>query len=128
MGSTGTGNFSDYPTGSGNPTQPTTGGGGGGVDPNDRCLTAFSVQLEDVEHSAYFQMTSILPPIGTKLKLAHQKRIVAVDLNGAVVGNLPTKYNYLADCMAKGQDYIGQVVTSVSGHTATVIVDFAPIP
>ena len=121
MGSTGSGSFSDYPG--------TGGAGGGGGEPTseDRCTRAFSVTLQDVEHSEYYARTSSVPPKDTQFSVEHRKRLVAVDASGASVGNLPTSFNYLADSLAGGFSYAGVVSASSERPTATITVDFAPV-
>lgn len=122
MGSSGSGSFTDYP-GSGKAKG--AGGGGAGGLPEDRCGKAFSTQLEDVEHHAYFGKHGSLPPVGTELEVVHSKRLVAVS-DGDVVGNLPIKLNYLAACIKGGYGYIGKVTVSKPGSSAVVIADFVP--
>ncbi|MGQ7387948.1 hypothetical protein ACTGWU_10745, partial [Streptococcus suis] len=75
MGSTGSGNFSDYPTGRGN---------------DNRCDKAFSVKLEDIEHCDFFKANGTVPAVGTPLSIPHSKRVVAQTADGEIVGNLPT--------------------------------------
>jgi len=116
MGSSGSGSFTDYP-----------GSGKNEADaaPEDRCKKALSSQLEDVEHHAYYTAHGKPPPIGTVLEVALVKRVVAV-ADGEIVGNLPTRLNYLAGCMRAGYEYVGIVTTSKSGPTVIVSGDFAP--
>jgi hypothetical protein len=122
MGSSGSGSFSDYP-GSGK----AKGGGDGGPGglPEDRCGKAFSAQLEDLEHHAYFTKHGAPPPVGTELEVVHFKRLVAVT-DGDIVGNLPTKLNYLAACIKDGYSYVGKVTVSKPGSSVVVSADFAP--
>ncbi|NIY76117.1 hypothetical protein HED22_10715 [Thalassospira sp. HF15] len=126
MGSTGSGSFSDYPGSSGR----SGGSGSGSEDGNggqgDRCERAFSIALEDVNHSGYFTSHNTVPPVGTKVVLVHNKRLVAQTTSGDDVGNLPTKMNYLAACMRGGYSYEGEVISSSVGAVAKVTVDFAP--
>lgn len=130
MGSTGSGRISDYPGSSS--YRPGGGGpggggpGGGGPGDSDRCARAFSVNLEDVERSDYYQQHQSVPPVGTQLKVVKHKRIVAETDDGQVVGNIPTSHNYLAACIKNGWSYFG-VVRSVSNvpPEAVVTVDFA---
>lgn len=110
MGSTGSGNFSDYPRGQGN---------------DDKCDKAFAVKLEDIEHCDYFKNHSSVPAVGTVLVIAHTKRIVAQTDAGEIVGNLPTSLNYLAGCLRQGYKYTGQIRDSKNGPVATVTADFA---
>ena len=121
MGSTGSGNFSDYPgSGSG------SGSGGGGASGDDRCNRAFSCMLEEIEHCEYFAANQDVPPANTALTLELRGRLMAIDPNGLSIGALPTQFNYLADCMNDGFSYEGRVVTSTSGAVASVNVDYAP--
>lgn len=146
MGSSGSGSFSDYPgSKGGSPTGGAGGGAGadgvagaggaagiagatGGAAGADKCTQAFSTELEDVEQSPYYGATGSLPPLGTPLTIAHQKRIVAVDDQGRVVGNLPTALNHLAECLEEGFSYSGQVTSSNAGPPSLVEADFAPNP
>jgi hypothetical protein len=131
MGSGGSGRLTDYP-GSGKSSKGKAGGdaGGGGVPPQtDRCARAISTNLEDVEQSAYFKAHKACPPKDTRLQIAHQKRLVAQTDAGEVVGNLPTRFNYLADCIADGYSYVGYVRNSGNGPpVATVAADFTAMP
>lgn len=130
MGSTGSGRFSDYPGGGGGNSGAGgtggSGGSGGGGGNEDRCVRAFSVSLQDIEHSERYIRTSTLPPVGEQLYIEHRKRVVAVDASGESVGSLPTTYNYLADCIADGYSYSGIVSASSGGANAALVVDFAP--
>ena len=122
MGSRGSGRFSDYP----GTSRAGSNGGDGSSDGDDRCARAFSVNLQDVEHGEYFERTSTVPAIGTEIGIELRKRLVAVDKLGRSIGNLPTTYNYLADCLADGFVYEGVVSASATGPSAVVTVDCAP--
>lgn len=142
MGSSGSGRISDYPGSSrargdrdGGRGRDSGGGGGaggsggGGGQPEDRCGKAFSVRLEDIEHSEYFTAHGAPPPLGETLHVRQRKRLVAETSTGQTVGNLPTSYNYLAGCLKDGWAYTGQVTTSSSGPpVAAVTADFAAMP
>lgn len=130
MGSSGSGRFSDYPgsgTGSGGGS---AGGGAPGYD--DQCTRAFSVELEDVEHSTYFGNHGSVPPVGTELHVVMGQRISAATDSGEIVSNLPTRFNYLAGCLEARFTYTGAVRDSSDGPlVAEVSVDFgsnAPTP
>lgn len=135
MGSSGGGRISDYSGSKGGSNKGTggsgggAGGGGGGdgpIPPEERCGRAFSVELEDVEHSDHFAANGGPPPVGTALRIRRLKRLVAETLDGVSVGNVPTSHNYLADCIEADWSYVGQVRVSSSGPpTASVIGDFA---
>jgi hypothetical protein len=123
MGSSGSGNFSDY---SGKPNQPTGGGGSsGGSSGSDLCRQAVSAGLEDIAEYDFFTTTGGVPPVGTQLTLAHRGRVVAVSANDSIVGALPTRYNYLASCLKDGIRYTGVVTASASGPVPRVNADFA---
>ncbi len=127
MGSSGSGNISDYP---GTSRGGSGGGiGGGGEPPVDRCERAFSVRLEDIEHSDYFRTYGAPPPVGETLHVRQRKRLVAETSAGQSVGNLPTSYNYLASCMKSGWGYTGTVrTTSVAPPITTIAADFGATP
>lgn len=124
MGSSGSGRFSDYPgSGAGGGS---AGGGAPGYD--DQCARAFSVSLEDVEHSTYFGNHGSVPPVGTELHVILAQRISAATASGEIVGNLPTRFNYLAGCLEAGFTYAGAVRNSSDGPpVAEVSVDFGSI-
>lgn len=137
MGSSGSGRISDYPgtsrrgggSGGGDGQGDGGGAGGGGGQPQDRCAKAFSVRLEDIEHSTYFEAYGAPPPAGETLHVRQRKRLVAETSAGQSVGNLPTFYNHLASCLRDGWGYTGTVTTSsAAGPVATVTADFAAIP
>jgi hypothetical protein len=123
MGSAGSGRISDYP-GSSSQGKPSNGG-----PPVDRCARAFTVRLEDVEQSDYYQSHKTTPPLGTQLEVAQRKRLVAQTANGESVGNLPTSFNYLASCLKDGWRYIGTVQSATNGPpVASISADFAATP
>ena len=124
MGSTGSGSFSDYP--GSRPNEKGQGAGGGGASGEDRCARAFSCTLEEVEQCEYFSANGDVPPVNTALSIEQRGRLFAVDAAGRTVGALPTKFNYLADCIAAGFAYEGRVNASTTAPVASVSVDFAP--
>lgn len=136
MGSSGSGSFSDYPgSGRGGSGGGTSGGGsggaggggagGGGGDPCDR---AFSTELEDVQHSDYWNANGVVPPVGTEVEIVRKKRLVAQDTAGSSIGNLPTALNSLAACLEKGWTYVGTVQASSSGPPEpNVVIDVAAV-
>jgi hypothetical protein len=130
MGSSGSGRISDYPGTSRDGGGGGQGGGSGSGDgqPEDRCGRAFSVRLEDIEHSEYFAFHGSPPPVGETLQVQQRKRLVAETIAGQSVGNLPTSYNYLASCLKDGWTYTGAVTTSNVGRpVASVTADFAAL-
>jgi hypothetical protein len=125
MGSTGSGSFSDYP--GSRPSGGSQGDGGGGASGADRCARAFACTLEEVEQCDFFSNSGAVPPVGTALTIEHRGRLFAVNESGQAVGALPTKFNYIADCLADGFHYDGRVNSSSLLPTASVSVDFAPL-
>lgn len=122
MGSTGSGNFSDYSKRPPKSANDKSGGGSG----EDQCLRAFSTDLEDIESCEYFVRNNNVPPVGTEVTVVLDKRLCVQDLKGVVIGYLPTRYNYLAGCMDEGHSYSGRVSESGLGVLAYVRVDIHP--
>jgi hypothetical protein len=123
MGSSGSGNLTDY---SKSPNVKTGGGGSsGGSSGGDKCGEAFNVGLEDVGTYPYHHTTGTVPAVGTVLTISLATRIVAVDPTGVAVGAVPTRYNYLAKCLEAGFSYSGVVTASSNGPNPQVQVDFA---
>ena len=129
-GVVGPGESADHPASS--PSKPKGGGNGGddGVPPEDRCARAFSVRLEEIEQSDYYKAHGSIPPVGTPLRVAQRKRLVAQTASGEGVGYLPTAFNYLAACLKAGWSYDGAVQTAANGPpVATITADFvATVP
>lgn len=119
MGSTGSGSFSDYSGSSGSGSQ-------GGASGTDRCTRALSCTLEEVAQCEYFSSSASLPPLKAKLRIKLNNRLFAIDENGKVVGALPTKFNYLAECIADGFNYSGVVTQTATSPIPTVSADFGP--
>lgn len=126
MGSSGSGNFSDY---SGRPNQSSdNGGSSGGGSGEDACRKAFNAGLEDVAQYEFFSQMSTVPAVGSELTLILKGRVLAVDhSSGKTVGALPTRLNYLAACLRDGVKYTGIVRTSTDSPTPQVDVDFTAI-
>jgi hypothetical protein len=135
MGSVGTDRFSDYPGSSGG--RPDTGkkggggGGGGGEGGGDQCELAIAdLALEEVATSEYFTSHSRVPRVGTQVrlrkKLVGSRIAVEISKSGEVLGLVPTEYNYLRQCMSRGFEYTGTVVSSSTGPLPEVSVDLTP--
>ena len=121
MGSSGPGNFSDY---SNYPRA--IKGVTGAVDSEDKCALAFSTLIEDVDTCEYYSKKGVLPAIGTEVYIDFKVRLVAKSNDGLIIGYLPTKYNYLRNCIVKGFTYTGVVSVASSTTINTVIVDITP--
>lgn len=127
MGSSGSGNFSDYP---GTKAKEVAGDGTGmvgGASGVDKCKQAFAALLEDVGQCDFYSQFKKVPAAGDQLGIVFdKKRIFAVDVNGVKVGALPTALNYLAACLASGISYVGVVKSSAEKPVPTVEADFGP--
>lgn len=127
MGSSGSGNFSDYP---GTKAKEIAGNGTGvtgGTSGVDKCKQAFHVLLDDVGNSDFYSQLKRVPVVGDQLGiLFDKKRVFAVDINGLKVGALPTSFNYLAACLEDGVTYVGLVSSSAVTPAPTVAADFVP--
>lgn len=121
MGSTGTGNFSDYKK-----FPRAIKGVTGADDSEDKCALAFSTLIEDVDTCEYYSKKGILPAVGTEVYVEFNVRLVVISNDGLIIGYLPTKYNYLRYCIVKGFTYTGVVSNVSSTPINTVIVDITP--
>lgn len=121
MGSSGTGNFSDYLN-----FQGAIKGVTGGVDSEDKCALAFSTLIEDVDTCEYYCKKGALPAVGTEVYIDFKVRLVVKNNDGLIIGYLPTKYNYLRNCIVKGFTYTGVVSNASSTPINTVVVDITP--
>ena len=121
MGSSGTGNFSDYLN-----FQGAIKGVTGGVDSEDKCALAFSTLIEDVDTCEYYRKKGTLPSVGTEVYVDFKFRLLVKNNDGLIIGYLPTKYNYLRNCIVKGFTYTGVVSVASSTPINTVVVDITP--
>ena len=115
MGSTGTGNFTDYPS-----------SGGKHQKESNKCERAFTTGLEDVELNSYFEKNKTVPNAGVPVEIVLIERIVAISTDGLIFGNLPSSYNYLKVCMDQGYTYSG--VISASSSSPLSVIDIAVTP
>lgn len=121
MGSSGPGNFSDY---SNYPRA--IKGVTGAVDSEDKCALAFSTLIEDVDTCEYYSKKRILPAVGTEVYIDFKVRLVVKSNDGLIIGYLPTKYNYLRNCILKGFTYVGVVSNVSMTPINTILVDITP--
>lgn len=121
MGSSGTGNFSDYLN-----FQGAIKGVTGGVDSEDKCALAFSTLIEDVDTCEYYRKKGTLPSVGTEVYVDFKFRLLVKNNDGLIIGYLPTKYNYLRNCIVKGFTYTGVISVASSTPINTVVVDITP--
>lgn len=121
MGSSGPGNFSDYTN-----YPRAIKGVTGAVDSEDKCALAFSTLIEDVDTCEYYSKKGVLPAVGTEVYVDFKVRLVVKSNDGLIIGYLPTKYNYLRNCIVKGFTYTGVVSVASSTPINTVVVDITP--
>lgn len=137
MGSAGNGKFGTYNIGNGKGlsglgigvggVRGGVGDGiGGGTDEIECPLIIENIRLEDVATSEYYVHHNLLPISGDLVDLyniIHKGRLVVkAASNNKIVGNLPTQYNYLINCIKKGMQYTGIVVASGSKPVPFVVV------
>jgi hypothetical protein len=115
VGSSRTGSFGDY--------QP-------GVPSIDKCQTSVHDEIEEVALSEFWVRTAAVPPAGAGVRLRPEPedgRLVVESSDGdQAVGLFPTKYSYLALCMARGFRYEGAVTASSSRPIPMVRVSLSP--
>lgn len=121
MGSTGTGHLSDY-----SGYRKAVVGETGGKDTVYICDRAVATNLEDVATSDYYKKHGTVPPKGTTVTITSTSRIVAIDDNGDVIGNLPTEYNYLLGCIEEGYQYEGEVTISFTSPFPSASIAVTP--
>lgn len=85
-----------------------------------------NIRLEDVATSEYFVKYGNLPTVQSIIKIRdsiYQGRLVAevVDTN-EIIGNLPTQYNYLFNCLKSGVHYNGRVISSGKSPIPFIVV------
>jgi len=115
MGSAGSGRFGTYRIDGGEGTS--MGGKDGAGNGETKCPEILkNIRLEDVALSEYYLNYSSLPGQGTAIKLRptiYRGRLVVETIeNAEILGNLPTQYNYLVNCIRKGMKYSGEVIAS----------------
>jgi len=117
MGTTGGGRLRDYQQGKEPPSQ-------------DRCEQELTeVALEEVAATEYYAEHEDVPAAGTTVSLRSELvdgRLAVQSEQGAVVGFLPTRYNYLLACIGQGYSYAGEVATCSNGTVPRVTVNLAP--
>lgn len=123
MGSSGSGSFTDYSQHKPANANDATGGSSG----KDKCRTAFSTSLEEVSRCDYFKNHGDVPPAGTAVKVVFNgHRLSVVTYSGEEIGYLPTRFNYIVNCIEDGISYEGAVTSSRLNPTPSVFVDIIP--
>lgn len=136
MGSSGSGNFSDYSSKppKKQPSKKKSGnggrGGGGGASGKDQCNQPIAgVGLDEVGRSEYYQAHNAVPAAGSSVsvraKLFHGRLAVEND-HHQVIGLLPTRYNFLVACLNDGYSYAGDVNSSSTTPIPRINIDLHP--
>jgi len=121
MGSSGTGRFGDYSGGG------TIGGISGGSNTGDEGGSCpkelLQIKLEDIEHLDFYHNHSNVPERGHSIQIRNSlyngRVVVQSATTFEIIGNIPTKYNYIYfNCITNGINYSGEVISS----------DLTPIP
>lgn len=115
MGSTGSGSFGTYQIKN---NQTTNGDKNGGTTEIECPTVIAAIRLEDVATSDYYSGLKSLPSAGSAVSLfnkVYKGRLVVKDVTtGQILGNLPTQYNLLLNCIKKGINYSGNIIGSGS--------------
>jgi len=128
MGSTGSGKFGTYRGGNGDTSDGSgsSGGSSGGTGEINCPSEIGRIRLEDVATSEYYIKNESLPASGNDVVLNERifkGRLVVSDVStGDVIGNLPTQYNFLINCIKKGMSYSGTVDLSGERPVPFVVV------
>ncbi len=124
MGSSGSGKFGTYHVGTGQTTGAygtANGGGigsvGGGGTGEVECPDVLeNIRLEDVATSDFYLNNNFLPTPSAPVELHNTiykgRLVIKETFTGEVVGNLPTQYNYIINCIKKGKHYTGTVIAA----------------
>lgn len=127
MGSSGSGQFGTYHVGTGG-TAPGKGQNGmGGSSGELECPVRIEyIRLEDVADSEYYINNCSLPAPGEAVELDRSlykgRLVVSAASTGEILGNLPTEYNYLINCLISGIGYSGTVISSGTIPVPFVVV------
>lgn len=131
MGSAGLGKFGTYRVGNGQTTgEAGTGSGGGGLGGGTgeiECPSVIeNIRLEDVAISDYYVNHQSLPsrrdPVELNSTVYKGRLVVKATSTGEVLGNMPTQYNHLINCIKKGMQYSGAIVASGMTPVPFVVV------
>lgn len=121
MGSSGSGNFTDYSN-----NKPQGKKNNGGSSGKDQCGTAFTTSLDEVARSEYFIAREEVPPLRTEVSVRVRDGRIAVIAGNEQIGYLPTEYNYILMCFADGYSYSGAVTVSANRPVPAIRVAIAP--
>lgn len=128
MDTGGSDRYSDYDSPSPGSASGNRAGGGGPGKP-DPCSLPVDANLEEVAISDYWVNRGTVPSAGAEALLLDTlvSGRLAVSCDGAVVGYLPVRYNYIArECLPAGVAYSGEVSESEGGAIPSVRVVLRP--
>lgn len=127
MGSSGSGSFGTYRIGG----ESGVSGGeliGGVSGPGEvGCPKVIeNIRLEDVATSEYYVKYHALPSVRSIVNLRDKvylgRLVVETSDTQVIIGNLPTQYNYLLNCLKDGLNYTGTVISSGDSPIPFVVV------
>lgn len=135
MGSSGSGNFSDYSGSRGGSRKSGVGSGNTGSQKDtgsDRCLKEMNdVRIQEIERSKYYEEHESVPRKGTKVvvrkELVDGRIAVETKSGKEIIGVLPTRLNYVRRCMEQGYSYSGEVSESSAGLVPSIHVDLEAV-
>jgi len=123
MGSSGSGRFGTYRIGG------EAGANGGGISGTGEvgCPEVIeNIRLEDVATSEFYTNNHMLPAVQSQVTLRDQvflgRLVVETSDTHEVIGNIPTNYNYLLNCIKNGFHYSGRVISSGESPIPFVVV------
>lgn len=121
MGSSGSGKFGTYRIGSDNSGDMRAKSAEVGCP-----KTIENLKLEDIATSEYYLNRKSLPVAGEEVllynKVFNGRLVVKAKSTNEIIGNVPTQYNYLINCIKSGMNYLGTVVASGVTPVPYVIV------
>lgn len=127
MGSAGFGTFGNYHIGDPKDSNQGNGSssGGNGIGGAQREKTDY-INLEDVPILDYFlnnnNVPSALEPVFLSDQIHNGRLVVISSVTLEIIGNVPTKYNYLLNDIKMGINYIGEVRSSGLSPIPFVVV------
>lgn len=126
------GRFHEYTPVENEATSPKAGGGEGGAQPGtDMCDRVIeSARLEEIERSQYHKKHSRVPRIEDLVRLRKGleagRLVIEHASTNLSVGYLPTRFNYLVQCLASGRKYNGKVTASTDSPSARIVIELSP--
>lgn len=89
-----------------------------------------SATIEEVEKTHYHKKHHKVPLEGEYVELRKTleegRLVIEHVLSRLSIGYLPTRFNYLAQCLASGKQYSGKVVKSANSPCARIIITLSP--